>query len=106
MFSLRSLNRGKSSELGGGTGKGPVVVQAVKKTLAVQPARVLTRVDPTYPPEAKAQRLEGRVMLMVVVARGLRARDSARESGIYHAAGAVHAELQQRLDVRRKQVLG
>lgn len=40
------------------------------------------------------------------VARGLRARDSARESGIYHAAGAVHAELQQRVDARRKQVLG
>lgn len=40
------------------------------------------------------------------VARGLRARDSARESGIYHAASAVHAELQQRLDARGKQVLG
>jgi hypothetical protein len=40
------------------------------------------------------------------VARGLRARDSARESGAYHVASEVHAELKQRLDARRKQVLG
>ncbi len=38
------------------------------------------------------------------VARGLHARNSARESGVYHTAIAVHAELQQRLDARRKQV--
>jgi hypothetical protein len=40
------------------------------------------------------------------VARGLRARDNARESGTYHVASEVHAELRQRLDARRKQVLG
>jgi hypothetical protein len=40
------------------------------------------------------------------VARGLRARDSARESGTYHIASEVHAELKQRLDTRRKQVQG
>jgi hypothetical protein len=40
------------------------------------------------------------------VARGLRSRDSARKSGTYHAASAVHADLKQRLDARRKQVLG
>jgi hypothetical protein len=40
------------------------------------------------------------------VARGLRARDSARNSGTYHAASEVHAELRHRLDARRKQVLG
>ena len=38
----------------------------------------------------------------VFVDRGLRARESARKSGEYHSASAVHAELQQRLDVRRK----
>lgn len=36
------------------------------------------------------------------VARGLRARDSARESGTYHDALSVHDELRQRLDARRK----
>jgi hypothetical protein len=40
------------------------------------------------------------------VARGLQARDQARGSGSYHAADAVHGELRQRLDARRKQVLG
>ena len=40
------------------------------------------------------------------VARGLRARDSARESGTYHVASDVHTELRQRLVARRKQVLG
>jgi hypothetical protein len=39
------------------------------------------------------------------VARGLRARDSARESGTYHGASEVHAEMRQRLDARRKQGL-
>ena len=40
------------------------------------------------------------------IARGLRARDDAARTGSYHAAEAVHAELQQRLDARRKSVLG
>lgn len=40
------------------------------------------------------------------MARGLRSRDEAQRSGVYHAAEAVHAELQQRLDARRKSVLG
>ena len=40
------------------------------------------------------------------VARGLRARDSARALGTYHVASEVHAELKQRLDARRKQLLG
>ena len=40
------------------------------------------------------------------LARGLLARESARETGVYHAAEVVHEELQQRLDARRKQVLG
>lgn len=39
-------------------------------------------------------------------ARGLRAGQDARQTGIYHAAEVVHAELQQRLDARRRQVLG
>lgn len=40
------------------------------------------------------------------LARGLRAGQEARQTGIYYAAEAVHAELQQRLDTRRRQVLG
>ena len=40
------------------------------------------------------------------LARGLRAALDARKTGGYHAAEAVHGELQQRLDARRKQVLG
>ena len=40
------------------------------------------------------------------LARGLRSLDDARRTGIYHAATAVHGELQRRLDARRKQLLG
>ncbi len=40
------------------------------------------------------------------ITRGLRARDDAERSGIYHAADSVHAELQRRLDARRKSLLG
>ncbi|WP_326544300.1 YlcI/YnfO family protein [Pseudorhodoferax sp.] len=40
------------------------------------------------------------------LARGLQAREQARGSGAYHPADAVHQEMRQRLDARRKQVLG
>jgi hypothetical protein len=40
------------------------------------------------------------------IARGLRAGHDARQTGVYHPAEAVHGELQQRLDARRKRVLG
>jgi hypothetical protein len=40
------------------------------------------------------------------IARGLRARVDAARTGSYHAAESVHSELQQRLDARRKSVLG
>ncbi len=40
------------------------------------------------------------------IARGLRAREDAERSGLYHTAQAVHDQLQQRLDARRKSVLG
>ncbi len=40
------------------------------------------------------------------VARGLRSRDEARTTGRFHAAHDVHAELQRKLEVRRKKVLG
>ena len=36
------------------------------------------------------------------LARGLRSSDDAKRTGIYHPAAEVHAELQQRLDARRK----
>ena len=40
------------------------------------------------------------------LARGLSASVEARGTGAYHPAEAVHAELQRRLNARRKQVLG
>jgi hypothetical protein len=55
---------------------------------------------------AMRETIQRRVAQSEFVARGLRARDSARESGTYHAASEVHAELQQRLDAKRKEVLG
>jgi hypothetical protein len=39
------------------------------------------------------------------IARGLRARDEAKRTGVHHSAASVHSELQQRLDARRKSVL-
>lgn len=39
------------------------------------------------------------------IARGLRSAQDARRTGIHHAAVDVHAELQKRLDRRRKKVL-
>ena len=40
------------------------------------------------------------------LARGLRSSADAQRTGNHHPATAVHAELQRRLDARRKQVLG
>ena len=40
------------------------------------------------------------------LARGLRSDKDAKRTGVYHPAAAVHAELQKRLDARRKKVLG
>jgi len=40
------------------------------------------------------------------IARGLLSRDEADRTGIDHTAESVHAELQRRLDTRRKSVLG
>ena len=40
------------------------------------------------------------------IARGLRSRTDAERTGVYHSAESVLSELQQRLDARRKAVLG
>ena len=40
------------------------------------------------------------------MARGLRAREEVQRTGVTHSAEAVLAELQRRLDARRKSVLG
>ncbi len=40
------------------------------------------------------------------LARGLSSSEDAKRSGVYLAASAVHAQLQRRLDARRKRVLG
>jgi predicted transcriptional regulator len=50
--------------------------------------------------------VQRRRMQEAFIARGLHARDDAVRSGIYHSAESVHAELQRRLDKRRKSVLG
>ena len=39
------------------------------------------------------------------LARGIRAGEDAKRTGIYHRATEVHAELQRRLDACRKRVL-
>lgn len=39
------------------------------------------------------------------LARGLRSSEEAKRTGVYHSAPKVHAELQRRLDARRKKVL-
>jgi hypothetical protein len=50
--------------------------------------------------------IQRRRMQKEFIARGLRSREDAQGTGLYHAADAVHTELQQRLDARRKAVLG
>jgi hypothetical protein len=40
------------------------------------------------------------------LARGLRSSEDAKRTGTYYPAQAVHAELQRRLNARRKKVLG
>lgn len=40
------------------------------------------------------------------LARGLRSVAHAKQTGSYHPATDVHSEMQRRLDVRRKKVLG
>jgi hypothetical protein len=40
------------------------------------------------------------------ITRGLRSREDAERTGIYHSAESVHSELQRRLDARRKSILG
>lgn len=39
-------------------------------------------------------------------ARGLASSADAQRTGVYHPAAEVHAELQARLDAKRKQILG
>lgn len=40
------------------------------------------------------------------IARGLRSREDSGRTGNLHSAESVHAEMQRRLDARRKSVLG
>jgi hypothetical protein len=39
------------------------------------------------------------------LARGLRASEAAKRSGVYHLAADVHLDLRRRLDAKRKQAL-
>lgn len=55
---------------------------------------------------AMRETIERRRVQAEFLARGLRAGEDAQRSGSWHPARAVHAELQRRLDSRRKKVLG
>jgi hypothetical protein len=55
---------------------------------------------------AVRETIQRRVAQAEFLARGLQSSADAKRSGSYHAADDVHAELQRRLDGRRKQVLG
>ncbi len=55
---------------------------------------------------AMRETITRRRMQAEFLARGLRAGQEARQTGVYHTAEAVHVELQQRLDTKRRQVLG
>ena len=50
--------------------------------------------------------IRGRRVQQEFIARGLRSREDAERTRIYHSAESVHAELQRRLDARRKSILG
>ena len=55
---------------------------------------------------AVRETIQRRVAQAEFMARGLQSSADAKRAGSYHAADDVHAELQRRLDGRRKQVLG
>nr|WP_315238261.1 YlcI/YnfO family protein [uncultured Albidiferax sp.] len=55
---------------------------------------------------AVRETIQRRVAQAEFLARGLQSSADAQRSGSYHAASDVHAEMQRRLDGRRKQVLG
>jgi hypothetical protein len=50
--------------------------------------------------------IQRRRMQEAFVSRGLRSRDELEKTSVSYAAQDVHTELQQRLDARRKSVLG
>lgn len=56
--------------------------------------------QPPFPPDEWCRRQQAEF-----IAKGLRVREDIRLTGITHPAEAVHAELQRRLDARRKLVL-
>jgi hypothetical protein len=58
------------------------------------------RVDPQLRDAAQSVLQEGET-----VARGLASREAAQTTGVYFAAGDVHAELGQRLEQARAKVL-
>ena len=55
---------------------------------------------------AVRETIQRRVAQAEFLARGLQSSADAKRTGSYHAADGVHAEMQRRLDGRRKQVLG
>ena len=58
------------------------------------------------PPHCEDESVKRRRTKEEFIARGLRSSEDARRTGSYHRAETVHDELQQRLDARRKFVLG
>ena len=58
------------------------------------------------PPLFEDESVKRRRVQEEFIARGLLSREDARRTGKFHRAETVHDELQQRLDVRRKAVIG
>ncbi|MEO8060538.1 MAG: YlcI/YnfO family protein [Burkholderiales bacterium] len=97
---------------------------ALTRNLVLKTARVSAlRISPELRTAAKSVLHEGETLTKFVetalrecvqrrsaqdefLARGLAASEAARQTGRYQPASVVHAELQQRLITRRKQVLG
>ena len=98
-----------------------------RNATATQPVKTATlpslRVEPDLRQAAESVLREGETLSSLIetalreaiqrrrlneefLARGLRARADSQQGSATHPAAAVHAELQQRLDRRRKAVLG
>ncbi|MEW5854641.1 MAG: energy transducer TonB [Myxococcota bacterium] len=80
----------------------PVAAKAVRRSGEVRQARLLHRVEPVYPQQARTARTEGRVVLMLIVDASGRVTDARVLSGpTLLAQAAKQAVLQWRFDPGR-----
>ncbi len=89
---------------------GPRVPKVPRRATA-QRGRIGTHLKPgmdsvSHPPLCDDETLRRRHAQVTFVARGMRSSEAARRIGSDRPAETVHAELQRRLDARRKAVLG